>query len=232
MSKSPKAHPESDIRARIVEAMMRIAAERPFGDIALRDIAAEAGVTLLQFRDAFPSKGAALAGLSRMIDHETLSVDYAFGADDTAQDRLFAVLSRRLDALGPYREGLKSVRAWLLTDWAAALELNKLNVNAMRFACEAAGVETGGALANLKLQGLALAWARVVDIWLGEDGHTRALGALSAELSRGERAVAGLDGIERLLKPALTRMREGFRKKNASEPASDRHNEDDLATPL
>src|SRR5579863_10326887 len=231
MSKNPKTAPEGDVRTRMVEAMMRLAATKPFGEIALRDIAGEAGVTLLQFRDAFPSTGAALAGLSRMIDREVLSVDYSFRAEDSAQDRLYAVLSRRLEALGPYRDGLRSVRAWLVTDWLSALELNRLNVNAMRFVCDAAGVNTGGPLANVKLQGLALAWARVVDLWLGDgaDAHTRALGALSAELSRGERAVASLDGVERLFAPVLTRWREGFKHKaEAAEPAKEADRAEDL----
>ena len=223
--------PEADPRTRIVEATMRVAAQRPFGEIAIRDIAAQAGVSLLQFRDAFPSKGAVLAALSRMIDRETLSVDYAFRADDGPHERLFAVLSRRLDALGPYREGLKSVRAWLRADWSAALEVNKLEINAMRFACEAAGVETGGALANVKLQGLALAWMRVVDVWLNDDGpgQVRALAALNAELSRGERAVSGLDGVTRVFGPAMARLREGFARPAAK---VDEAAAEDLSTPL
>ena len=211
---------------------MRLAAKSPFEDIAIREIAAEAGLTLLEFRDAFPSKGAVLGGLSRMIDRQTLGVDYAFREDESPQDRLFAVLSRRLDALGPYRDGLKAVRRWLLKDWGAAVEMNRLNVNAMRFCCEAARVPASGAFATLKLQGLALAWVRVLDLWLSEeeDAQTRALGALSAELSRGERAVAGLDGVERALKPALARLGEAFSpKKKAGDETTP---EDDMATPL
>jgi len=222
---------ETDPRSRIVEATMRLAARRPFGEIAIRDIAAEAGVSLLQFRDAFPSKGAVLAALSRMIDRETLSVDYAFRPEDGPHERLFAVLSRRLDALGPYRDGLKSVRGWLSADWSAALEINKLEINAMRFVCEAAGVETGGALANIKLQGLALAWMRVVDVWLNDDepGQVRALAALNAELSRGERAVAGLDNVAKVFDPAMARLREGFARPGATR---DEKAHEDLSTPL
>jgi AcrR family transcriptional regulator len=229
---SETASPPADIRTRIVEATMHLAATHPFEELTISEIAAEAGVTLLEFRDAFPSKGAVLAGLSRMIDRQTLGVDYAFRENETAQDRLFAVLSRRLDALGPYRAGLRSVRRWLRKDWASAVEINRLNVNAMRFACEAARVPAGGAFAGLKLQGLALAWARVLDVWLNdeEDSGTRALGVLSAELARGERAVAGLDGVERVISPALGRLGDAFKtaKKAGDETAGD----DDLATRL
>jgi len=229
MSTTPQT--AGDVRSRIVEATMRLAAGHPFADIAIRDIAAQAGVSLLQFRDAFPSKGAVLGALSRMIDRETLSVDYAFRPEDGPHERLFAVLSRRLEALGPYRDGLKSVRAWLLSDWSAALEVNKLEVNAMRFVCEAAGVETGGALANVKAQGLALAWMRVIDVWLTDDepGQVRSLAALNAELSRGERAVAGLEGVAKVFAPAMARLREGFSR---PAPKADAGADEDLSTPL
>jgi hypothetical protein len=53
---------------------------------------------------------------------------------------------------------------------------------------------------------------------------------LSAELSRGERAVGGLDGIERAIGPALARLGEAFKpKKKADDETA---GEDDLATPL
>ncbi|MDQ4134732.1 MAG: TetR/AcrR family transcriptional regulator, partial [Pseudomonadota bacterium] len=55
-------------REAIVEALMRLAADRPWNDIEITDIAREAGVSLVEFRDLFPSKGAVLGGFSRMID--------------------------------------------------------------------------------------------------------------------------------------------------------------------
>ncbi|MFL5197934.1 MAG: TetR family transcriptional regulator, partial [Microvirga sp.] len=54
-------------RERIVQALMRLASDRPWNDIEIADIAEEAGVTLSAFRDQFPSKGAVLGAFSRMI---------------------------------------------------------------------------------------------------------------------------------------------------------------------
>ena len=82
----------ADARSAIVEAMMKLAAERRFEDISIRDIAAEAGVSLADFRDAFPSKGAALGGFSRKIDRAVLSVPLGELASSSARDRLFDVL--------------------------------------------------------------------------------------------------------------------------------------------
>ena len=49
--------PPTDARGKIVDALMELAAERRFEDISVRDISKAAGVSLADFRDAFPSKG-------------------------------------------------------------------------------------------------------------------------------------------------------------------------------
>ena len=59
-------------RDRIVDALMSLAARRDFQDVTISDIAHEAGVSLADFRDLFPSKGAILAAFSRKIDRQVL----------------------------------------------------------------------------------------------------------------------------------------------------------------
>ena len=67
MATRPKSEAKSeptDIRGKIVDALMELAAERRFEDISVRDICKVAGVSLADFRDAFPSKGAVLGGFT------------------------------------------------------------------------------------------------------------------------------------------------------------------------
>ena len=74
MASKPKSEAKpTDARGKIVDALMELAAERRFEDISVRDICKTAGVSLADFRDAFPSKGAVLAGFSRRIDRAVLS---------------------------------------------------------------------------------------------------------------------------------------------------------------
>ena len=47
-------------RDRIVDALMELAAEQDWDRIEITEIAERAGVSLLEFREAFPSKGAIL----------------------------------------------------------------------------------------------------------------------------------------------------------------------------
>ena len=63
MASKPKSEAKpADARGKIVDALMELAAERRFEDISVRDICKTAGVSLADFREAFPSKGAVLAG--------------------------------------------------------------------------------------------------------------------------------------------------------------------------
>ncbi len=193
-----------DARGKIVDALMKLAGERQFEELSIRDICEEAGVTLADFRDSFPSKGAVLAGFSRRIDRAVLIQSSEELADENPRERLFDVLMRRLEAMGPYREGLKETNAWLRREPSAMLATNQVVTGSMRFMLEAAGIEfEEGAAGAIKLQGLALAWARIVAVWLDDDdpGLSRTMAELDRELTRGERAVAGVDRLNALTAP-------------------------------
>jgi AcrR family transcriptional regulator len=226
MTEEPKSAAASrDAREKIVDALMALAAERRFEEIAIRDICAAAKVSLADFRDAFPSKGAVLAGFNRRIDRAALTTLDETISREGARERLFDALMRRLDAMAPYREGLREIARWLRRDPVAALAINRTVVNSMRFTLEAAGIDSEGAAGAIKLQGLALAWARVVAVWLDDDepGLDKTMAELDRQLTRGERAVERLERIERRLEPfkaiALAafeqrgRAREAFRRR-------------------
>jgi AcrR family transcriptional regulator len=226
MATKPKndAKPASpDLRGKIVDALMELAAERRFEDISVRDICKQAGVSLADFRDFFPSKGAALAGFSRRIDRVVLAEDTGELADESPRERLFDILMRRLEALAPYREGVREAAAWLRREPAAALAMNQVAMSSMRFMLEAAGIEADGAAGLIKLQGLALAWARVLRVWLDDEepALSKTMAELDRVLTRGEQAAAGVDRLSALATPfatlaqAVFEARRGARKREA-----------------
>src|ERR1700690_1566926 len=94
--------PPTDARGKIVDALLQLAAERRFEDISVRDICKTAGVSLADFRDAFPSKGAVLAGFSRRIDRAVLAEHGETLSDESPRERLFDILMRRLEAKAPH----------------------------------------------------------------------------------------------------------------------------------
>ncbi len=203
----------ADTRGKIVDALMELARERRFEEITIRDICDAASVSLADFRDAFPSKGAVLAGFSRRIDRAVLAEDSSELADESPRERLFDILMRRLEAMAPYREGLREATAWVRRDPAVALAMNQVMVGSMRFMLAAAGIEVeDGTAGSIKLQGLALAWARIVGVWLDDDdpGLSKTMAELDRELTRGERAVAGIDRLNALASPLRVLARAAF----------------------
>jgi AcrR family transcriptional regulator len=200
---SPGGRPAGSIKDRIIEALMELAAEREWDDFGLTDVAARAGVSLSEFRDAFPSKGAVLAGFARKIDHVVLQQAGETLADEAPRERVFDVLMRRLDALAPYKLGLQGIMESVRREPLSGAALNGVAANSMRFMLAAAGIDINGNMAPIKLQGLVLAWGRVLDVWFEDDdaGQARTMAALDRELSRGETWVTRLDDLDRLLSP-------------------------------
>ena len=199
----PPKSPKPSTKDRIIEALMELSAEREWDDFGLTDVATRAGVSLSEFRDAFPSKGAVLAGFARKIDHIVLQQESQTLADEAPRERVFDVLMRRLDALAPYKLGLQGVMDHVRRDALTAAALNGVVLNSMRFMLAAAGVDVEGNMAALKLQGMAVAWGRVLDAWFEDEdpGLAKTMAALDRELSRGETWVARLDDLDRLVSP-------------------------------
>lgn len=180
--------PQSDSRTRIVEAAMALAAKRDWPTIELPDIAHRAEVSLADLRDAFPSKDAILGGFARMIDRKVLDGTKDDLAGEPAKDRLFDVLMRRIDALAPYKGALTRLKTSMPRDPLALVALNSVALNSHRYMLAAANIPTSDAMGHLKVQGLAIAFNRVVDGWLREDDDadlSKTMAALDRALTRG-----------------------------------------------
>jgi AcrR family transcriptional regulator len=187
-------------RTRVIDATLRLAARREFSDVTLTDIAHEAGLSLADLRDLFPSKGAIVGAFSRRIDREVLEDWADKSTAEPARERLYAVLRRRLEALEPYRDALASIARWSAKDPLTATALNRETLNSMRFMLEAADIDCDGPVGSLKLQGLSFAWGRVLEDWFGGD-FSAALATLDRELAKGERYVDHAEDFARLTRP-------------------------------
>jgi AcrR family transcriptional regulator len=228
----------SSPRDRIVDALMTLAAEQPWNDIEIGEIAREANVTLAEFRDAFPSKGAVLAGLARRIDRQVLQGTSDDLAEEPARERLFDVLMRRLDAMAPYKRALRRIAFALRSDPLSLLALNGVALNSQRFMLAAAGISTEGPLGNLKVQGTVIAFANTLETWFTDDdpSHARTMARLDREIRRGERFIERAEDARRLTAPirALGQaLFEGVRGsgRRRERERDRRRDRDDLADP-
>lgn len=210
--KEPVKLPPKDA---IIEALMELAGERTWDDITISDIATRANLSLADFRDNFPSKGAVLAGFSRKIDRIVLdgTTDDLMG--EPAKERLFDVLMRRLDAMTPYKLGLEGVFEWVSRAPVAAMAINRLEVNSMRFMLEASGIESEGPVGAVKLQGLVLVWIRVLRTWFRDQdpGVAATMALLDKELTRGGKVVSRVEDVNRLTSPLLSLARAMFERR-------------------
>ena len=199
----------------IIEALLELAGERTWEDISISDVATRANLSLADFRDQFPSKGAVLAAFSRKIDRVVLDATTDDLMGEPAKERLFDVLMRRLDALTPYKLGPEGIAEWIGRAPMAAAAINRLELNSMRFMLEAAGIESEGPVGAVKLQGLVLLWSRILRTWFRDDdpGLAQTMSQLDTELTRGGKIVGRAEDLNRLASPLLSLARAMFERR-------------------
>jgi AcrR family transcriptional regulator len=195
-SATPAPPPGSE-RDRIVAALMALLAEKSFGKIDLSEIAARAGVSLGAMRGEFRSKLCIYAAHVKAIDRAVLDGGEGDMAEEPPRERLFDVLMRRIEKLGPHKEAVRSLLRSASCDPALALALNGLAVRSMQWMLTAADIHASGPRGMLRAQGLALMWARALRTFVDDEdeGHARTMAELDRALGRGARLAGLLDGL-------------------------------------
>lgn len=175
-------------RDKAIDAMMALLAERGFEDFGLAEIAGRAGLKLSQLRTEFGSKLAIYAAHIKDIDRAVLAGGEDV-TDEPPRERLFDVLMRRLEAMAPYKEAVRSMLRSARRDPPLAMAINALAVRSQRWMLEAAGISAAGPQGALRAQGAALLFGRVLGVWLHDDdpGLDRTMAALDRGLASAER---------------------------------------------
>lgn len=186
-----------------VEALFGLLNDYAYRDVTLVMVAEKAGVSLAELRRAAASKFALVERFAAGIDAAVLSgIDRELDQEG-AHERLFDILMRRLDVLLPYREAIRSLRDAAREDPALALALWRLATRSQRWMLAGADLTNEGGRGAIAARGLALSFARLIDVWLEDEdpGLARTMAALDAALRRGERAMGVVDTCHRVLSP-------------------------------
>lgn len=180
-------------KGRILAAALALAAERPWREISLADIAEKADLSLVDLKASFDSKAEILVAFSGLVDDEMLRRAPKRASDQSTRDALFEVIMSRFDALGPYRVALKSIAGSGFADIAHLRAV----MNAQHWMLAAAGVNTDGPVGAARVAGLATVYASVFRTWLDDEdpGFARTMAALDRRLRRGESALARMDEV-------------------------------------
>lgn len=211
--------PEVDLtgpNGRIIAAALALASERPWREVALRDVAERAGITLAAMREHFASKSEIIAGLMRAVDDAVLTAAPAAASGEPKRDQLFEVIMARFDVLQPYRTALRSISAEASADPA----LMRAMLSSQAWMLQAAGIDAGGIEGGMRVAGLAAIYASVYRTWLEDDdpGLARTMAALDRRLRRGERTLSTLDEMGRTARGLVEGLASMFGQKT-SKPA-------------
>ena len=188
--KAQPAPPRSNSdRDKAIDALMALLAEHRFEEIGLAEVAGRAGLKLSELRAEFGSTLAIVAAHIKDIDRAVLAGDAGDMTEEPARERLFDVLMRRIEALGPYKEAVRSLLRSARRNPGLALALNAMAVRSQQWMLEAAGIGVHGPRGALRAQGAALMFARVLRVWFDDDepGLDRTMAALGRGLASAER---------------------------------------------
>lgn len=176
---------ESDVTEKAATALLDLAADRPWRDITLLEVARHAGLDLTELYGCVQSKTTLLATVSRDLDKAALRTS-AKGSEDI-HDRLFDAIMARVEAMEPHRVALTKIAReagpYVALHFPATA----------RALLEAAGLEA----TPPRLAGMVVTWARVAQVWRDDEG------ALNRTMSE-------IDKRLRQLRANLGRVRAGF----------------------
>ena len=216
-STAPGGSAPAGDRDKVVAAFLALLAEKRIEQIGFAEVAETAGVSLSQLRGEFSSTLAILAAHLKSVDRAVLAGDFADMADEPPRERLFDVLMRRLETLGPHREAVHSLIRSARRNPPLALALNGLAVRSQQWMLTAAGINASGPRGMMRAQGLALLFASVLRSWVNDEdpGLARTMAALDRALARGQRFAGLLDDLCRV-PSRLCRLRPR-RRRNAED---------------
>ncbi|MCH7943675.1 MAG: TetR family transcriptional regulator [Proteobacteria bacterium] len=179
---------KADIPRHIVKTALALAATQGWRDTTLGDIADAAKLPIGELLAIYPSKLSIVAAYSRQIDGDMLKAIDPELASEPPRDRLFDVMMRRLDALAPNREAVRSIISATLCDPVSAVCGAFVLRRSMVMMLEAASIGAAGLPGIVKVKGLAAIYMSVLRVWLNDDSEDMAktMSALDRALRRAE----------------------------------------------
>jgi ubiquinone biosynthesis protein COQ9 len=196
-----RAHPRPRRRAAQdpIDAALALAAERPWREVSLADIAQRAGTDEAALRRVHRSKAAIVAAFMRRID-EAVSAGTAPDADgEPVRDRLLDALLRRFDLLSPHKAAVGSIARDTLLMPPLALCAATRAVRSMARILEDAGVGGRGPIGLMRAKALTAIYASALWIWLRDDDPemARTMAHLDRCLNEADRAARMCHGLGR-----------------------------------
>lgn len=173
----------------LVEALFRVIAAHGWRGVTPARLAAEAGVPAADLLARYPSR-LGLLGTFGDVVMEEVSAGTIPGQGGSPRDRLFDVLMRGLDALVPYKAGLRRLMGEMFNDAVLAGAMAPIFQRSMERMLDLAEIDSGGLKGRLRAAGLTAVWIRAVRVWSGDTSEELGptMAALDRALERAEQA--------------------------------------------
>jgi len=194
-------------------AALSLAADQPWRNITLRDIAKAAGLKMAALYGVVRSKDDVIDALMRHFDCAAAD-EFDLDDDDSARERVFDAAMARFDAMEPRRAGLVAIMDAQLRTPLGVARMWPRAMRTARWLLELAGVDTSGALGAARVQGFTAVLARTTRAWLRDDA-----GDLAKTMSTLDRALRDVEDWSERLKGA--RSRTAGESAEGAEPSSD-----------
>ncbi len=188
---SAKKEKDLDIRQKVVEATLFLAAERGWSQTSLSDIAEHAGISMGDLYDIIDDKNDVLALLGRIIDKKVIqSTKVEVDVSASPRDRLFDLMMDRYDALNEHREGVVAILESFKFDPKQMVISFPHICRSMTWMLELCKLETNGIKGAIKVAGLAGVYLTVLKTWMEDETPdlSKTMAALDKTLQRAETA--------------------------------------------
>lgn len=185
----------TEIRDRIVDAALRLAAEKPWPEITLIAIAEASGVSLAELAQHVAGKPQILEAFARRMDGQLLTSLASDPVEGDAHDRLFDVMLRRFELLAPYKAAINNIAKTPADGPAEWLHLLASSLITQGWVLAAADIKLSGLTGDVAKLGLAKVAVDTLRIWLKDDdaGLARTMAALDRKLRDGEALMKRLE---------------------------------------
>ena len=187
----------------IAAAAVRLAGERGWRNLPLDDIAVAAGIEPGTMNRHYLCRAEILDGFERMIDRRMLAGAAAGDIDDKPRDRLFDIIMERLDALLPYRDGVRRIARELPFDPASGVVLAAALSRSVARMFAGARLSLAGPTMPLKLAALGGAYLVTFRAWLNDESQDlgKTMATLDKQLDRAMSLIGGSFGRSKPSEP-------------------------------
>ncbi len=174
------------IRRDLARAALTLAAAKPWREVTVIDLAAQASRPVSDLFGA--SLGEAVDCTEEAFDRAIADDLEALDPQQSVRDRLFELVMRRFEAMEPYRASVLAMEVGQDRDPILMAAAHQRHVRSARWVLAVAGLEADGMTGQARAQGLGVIIGQARAAWRGDEAgdFAKTMASLDKNLRRAE----------------------------------------------